>query len=219
MSSIASSDDDYESSEEEEMPANPHDELVKELQDKIHKYLCDTSAITIDGLREVIADFSADVVSEAIIKSRLLPEYLESEEQDVYLEDDVSLEVVKYLVKLAPESISSTIVLDEDYNRIIVNNPEECALPLHIACKNQSYCSDSVIKFLFEKYPSAAKNLWRKHGYPLHIYLMRAIAQEEYVHPDDVIEYEHPEMIPGRMLDYELVDDECAEGLPHVYSL
>ena len=214
MSSIASSDDD-DSIEEEDTPLNPHgrDEINKLI--KIIMKYCMGEVVDVEGLRGKTHNFSSEVVHEAISRSHLLHFLLMT---DV----DVSLEVVKYLVELAPESIS-TVGIGEDsedfldeYYRSEFWTDMVGALPLHIACNKNSDCSDSIIKFLFQKYPSAAKQSWisesgGRHELPLHLYLMRAVPQDAYIDPSDVDEetgvvfYEHPE-IPGRMLDYELVE-------------
>ncbi len=220
MSSIASSDDD--DSIEEEMPPNPCDcdEPAEQLY-KINKLIkiimnyCMEGVVDVEGLREKTHNFSSEVVHEAISRSHLLHFLLMTD-------DNVSLEVVKYLVELAPESISTVGIGEdsedflEEYYRSEFWSDMVGALPLHIACNKNSDCSDSIIRFLFQKYPSAAKQIWisesgNLHSLPLHLYLMRAVPQEAYIDPNDVDEetgvvfYEHPE-IPGRMLDYDLVE-------------
>ena len=193
---------------------NDHDGPAKELAKKLISY-CFLGNVTFEGLQEIMEDFPVETIEDAIVKSNILPIVLNSEH--------VTLDVVTHLVNLAPTVGNSTVEIEEHLAHwFLLDN--RCP-PLHIACKNRE-CPESVIKFLLEKYPSAAGQSWTDElgrrgysgGFPLHCYLMRAIKREAYDECDDGtgdLIYEHPE-IPGQQLDYDTVEmlvQACPEAL------
>jgi len=181
-----------------------HDELVEELQRGLTNYFIRAyDDLTIEGLRETTEKFSAEVIEEAIVTSNWLPAVLGHE--------NVTLEIVTYLVDLAPTAVST--VERKSETSIFSDSSRVGSLPLHIACDKRN-CPTSVIKFLLEKYPSAAGHSWtaggrgKSHGYPLHRYLMRAIPREAWYEADretGELESEEP-AIPGQELDYNIVE-------------
>eukprot|EP00984_Skeletonema_dohrnii_P023984 scaffold13088_cov77-Skeletonema_dohrnii-CCMP3373.AAC.2 len=175
-------------------------ELVQELVNALVKYYirvhCDA---TIEGLQETMEKFPAEFVEEAIVESKLLPAVLSSEY--------VALDLVTYLVDLAPTVVSTVDTGEGEIRSWLSSSSNEGSLPLHTACRKKN-CPTSVVKFLIEKYPSAVGHAWTKgYSYPLHCYLMRAIKREEYHEYDEEIDEvtEHPE-IPGQELDYDIVE-------------
>jgi hypothetical protein len=61
---------------------------------------------------------------------------------------NIDIEVVKYLLELAPEALERTSCFEIGV--------EKGALPLHLACRNAD-CPEAIIKLLLQRYPSAAE--------------------------------------------------------------
>jgi hypothetical protein len=86
---------------------------------------------------------------------------------------NIDIEVVKYLLELAPEALERTSCF------------EVGALPLHLACRNAD-CPEAIIKLLLQKYLSAAEHKWKKgYSYPLQCYIARAIVHPAWGYHDD----------------------------------
>jgi hypothetical protein len=102
------------------------------------------SGFTIEGLQEFTKKYPADVVKEASLNYKLLHLILGT------LYRKCHLDLVKYVVDMAPTAVSTVVA-----GKHISHRFEGEILPLHLACDNEE-CPDSVIKFLIEKYPSAA---------------------------------------------------------------
>ena len=189
---------DHSSSDDSSSGSDDHDKLVKDLVRALSEYTWRHECnVTIEGLQETMENYPVEIIREAIVQSNLLPYILTHSEQ-------ITLDLVTYLVDLA-----STVVRDRDREPDLDN--DDCP-PLHSACNNRN-CPVSVIKFLLERDPSAARHAFEsksgmKSDYPLHFYLKRAIKRCAYEETDpitDEVIYQQPE-IPGQPLDYDTVE-------------
>lgn len=184
-----------------------HDELVEELRRDLVNYFSDDVPIghdvPIEGLQEMIEKFPAEIVEEAILDGKILSIMLSLE--------NVTLDLVTYIVDLAPTVVSTVETQEISWFGLLE------PLPLLSACKIRA-CPNSIIEYLFDKYPSAARHSTDSRGFPLHRYLMRAIKQEAYDEYHDEtgeLMWENPE-IPGQQLEYNIVEklvQACPEAL------
>ena len=175
--------------------------LLQQQKEELKRYFGDIySGLTIEGLQEFTKKYPADVVKEAALDSKLLHLILGT----LYIE--CHLDLVKYVVDMAPTAVSTVVAGGHVSDRF-----EGEVLPLHLACDNKD-CPDSVIKFLIEKYPSAAEHsINRLRGgcwFPLHYYLMRAVETfATYGYDEGTDEhYEECPEYPEQQLDYDIVE-------------
>jgi len=151
--------------------------------------------ITLEGLQEFVRRIPADLVEKTIYDYNVLHHYVGyynpcppegGIRDDDHPPADIQLEVVQYLLELAPDAVYRFQVKSSDFYWCNTAHPRgEGAYPLHIACFNAD-CPSAVIKFLFEKNPSVVGREWKcRLGLPLHNYLERALIHEEEGYEDD----------------------------------
>ena len=133
--------------------------------------------MTVDGIKERVSTIPTDILRANLLEYNVLHSYVHRSapcqdegglREEGWPADDIELEVVQYLLELAPYAVYKVA---EGTNMGAARR--EGALPLHLACFNAD-CPVSVIKLLLEKNPSAARYDWENgYGLPLCCYLQR----------------------------------------------
>lgn len=152
--------------------------------------------ITIEELQERASLIPPNVLREAFNKHYLLHHVLVNGKS-------VTLELVEYILSLAPEAAS--FVDNGDGVSLAAHFYGTGSYPLHIACFDAN-CPVSVIALLLDKYPAAIEHAWGGRGLPLHCYLERAKEHEEdgYEDSDGFYQVTTPSFPTGE-LDYDTV--------------
>ena len=172
---------------------------------------------TLERYKERAKLIPSDMLAKTILERYVLHHYLASyapcqyeggRREEGYPPADIRLEVVQYLLELAPDAVNKEDC--SDFFDCGAHPRGVGAYPLHLACFNAD-CPVSVIKLLFEMNPSVAKYSWkenstRDYGLPLHCYLERAYIHASLGEEDDEGDWieEYP-ALPSGELHYDIV--------------
>ena len=236
------------SSVDEEESIN-EDDSSQDAEDLLGKFMdyalgYSTMNLTVERLQEWELRLPIQMIREKVLECNVLHKYLASfkwcQSEGGKRDDDhppaiIELEVVQYLLELAPDAVNKADDSDRYYH--CSGHPRgNGAHPLHLACFNAD-CPESIIKLLLDKNPMIAKVEWKTDGYsygvPLCCYLERACKHAEWgrweTDPfggEDYWDVDTP-AFPSAELDYDIVEllvqaypealtsyDERSEGNP-----
>ena len=190
----------------EDTLARPIDILLSRMNFPEFKAYCTTKPITVDGLRERINNIPQELYKHVHEHFNLL--------NMVCSNENVTLEVVKYLLEEYDTEGASKDFETHYWYRALCEGQKTTAYPLHYACKNKS-CPNSVVQLLMERCPSALSHVsvvdngvmqpeddCFTAGLPLHYYLSR----------EDNIDLETVKWMVGQYPE-SLTTDESGHGL------